>query len=66
MEILKAEGIEELSNDEKAALVDVRPKSVTVAELLDLLALPLSTTCCASYGLVGMYNKEHMFLCFDS
>lgn len=43
VKILKAEGIEELSNDEKAALVDARPKSMTVAELLDLLALPSSS-----------------------
>ena len=43
VKILKAEGIEELSNDEKAALIDARPKDITVTELLDLLALSSSS-----------------------
>lgn len=43
VKILKAEGIEELSNDEKAALIDARPKSITVTELLGLLALSSSS-----------------------
>lgn len=43
VKILKAEGIEELSNDEKAALVDARPKSITVTELLSLLVLSSSS-----------------------
>ena len=44
MKIIKAEGIEELSNDEKAAPIDARPKSMTVMEPLGLLA-PLSGSC---------------------
>lgn len=43
VKILKAEGIEELSNDEKAALIDARPKSIKVLELLDLLSLSSSS-----------------------
>lgn len=43
VKILKAEGIEELSNDEKAALIDARPKDIAVAELLDLLSLSSSS-----------------------
>lgn len=41
--ILKAEGIEELSNDEKAALIDARPKNITVADLLDFLKFSSSS-----------------------
>lgn len=41
--ILKAEGIEELSNDEKAALIDARPKKITVTELLGFFAMPSSS-----------------------
>ena len=44
VKIIKAEGIEELSNDEKAAPIDARPKSMTVMEPLGLLA-PLSGSC---------------------
>lgn len=43
VKILKAEGIEELGNDEKAALVDARPKNITTAELLSLLGLSSSS-----------------------
>ena len=42
VKILKAEGIEELSNDEKAALIDARPKNITVTELL--VALDISSS----------------------
>lgn len=43
VKILKGEGIGELSNDEKAALVDARPESITVSELLECLALSSSS-----------------------
>lgn len=43
VKILKAEGIEELTNDEKAALVDARPKTVTVKEMLTALGLSSSS-----------------------
>lgn len=43
VKILKAEGIEELSNDEKATLIDARPEDITVTELLDILSLSSSS-----------------------
>ncbi|QTU84258.1 IS3 family transposase [Xiamenia xianingshaonis] len=43
VKILKAEGIEELSNDEKAALIDARPRNIAVAEMLEELDLPSSS-----------------------
>lgn len=43
VKILKAEGIEELSNDEKAALIDARPKTITATELLSILNISSSS-----------------------
>lgn len=43
VKVLKAEGIEELSNDEKAALIDARPKNITVTELLAALGISSSS-----------------------
>ena len=40
---LKAEGVEGLSNDEKAALIDARPQNITATELFEALGISSSS-----------------------
>lgn len=43
MKALKAGGVEGLGNDEKAALIDTRPRHITATELFDALGIPSSS-----------------------
>lgn len=43
VKVLKAEGVEGLSNDEKAALIDARPQDITATELFEALGISSSS-----------------------
>lgn len=59
VKILKAEGIEGLGNDEKAALIDARPRGVTATELFVALNISSSSYyyCKAKPGRIDSYAE---------